>query len=81
MLEALCRGYTAHQPLGPDEVQALPLLFRVRAMGGLLRQIAWHRRGRASAAGVLERAVATLERERWLQWNGHRLLAMSERWS
>lgn len=81
MLNALGRGYTAHLPLLPGEVQALPLLFRLRAIGGLLRDLAWHRQGRASAERVLERAAYTLERDRWLQRNESRLLAMAERWS
>lgn len=81
LLEALGRGYTAHLLLLPDEVQALPLLLRVRAIGGLLRDATWHRQGRVSAARVLERAADTLERERWLQRNAPRLLAMAERWT
>ncbi len=81
VLEALGRGYATHLRLLPEEVQALPLLLRVRATGGLLRDIAWHQQGRVSAARVLERAAYTLERERWLQRNASRLLAVAERWS
>lgn len=81
VLEALGRGYTAQLRLLPTEVQALPLLLRVRAIGGLLRDIAWHRQGRVSAARVVHRAADALERERWLQRNASRLLAMAERWS
>lgn len=81
VLEALGRGYTTHLLLLPEEVQALPLLLRVRAIGGLLRDVAWHRQGRVSAARVVHRAAYTLERERWLQRNASRLLAMAERWA
>jgi Ser/Thr protein kinase RdoA (MazF antagonist) len=81
VLDALGRGYATHLPLAPEEVQALPLLLRLRAIGGLLRDIAWQRQGRASPARVLERAVYTLGRERWLRENKSRLLAMAERWS
>ena len=35
IVEALGRGYTAHLPLLPGEAQALPLLFRLRTVGGL----------------------------------------------
>lgn len=81
VLEALGRGYATHLRLLPAEVQALPLLLHVRAIGGLLRDIAWHQQSRVSAARVLERAAYTLERERWLQRSASRLLAMAERWS
>jgi homoserine kinase type II len=57
VLEALGRGYTAHLRLLPAEVQTLPLLLRVRAIGGLLRDIAWHWQGRVSAARVQHRAA------------------------
>jgi len=80
VLEALGRGYSAHLLLLLEEVQALPLLLRVRAIGGLLRDVAWHRQGRVSAARVVHRAADALERERWLQRNASRLLAMAERW-
>ncbi len=80
MMEALGRGYTAHLPLHPGEVRALPLLFRLRSIGGLLRDLAWRQQGRASEERVLERAVYTLMRERWLQRNQSRLLTMAERW-
>jgi homoserine kinase type II len=80
MMEALGRGYTAHLPLQPGEVRALPLLFRLRAIGGLLRDLTWRRQGRASEERLLERAASTLERDRWLQRNESRLLAMAERW-
>ena len=80
IMEALGRGYTAHLPLLPGEAQALPLLFRLRTIGGLLRDVAWYRQGRASKQRVLERAAYTLMRERWLQRNESRLLAMADRW-
>jgi hypothetical protein len=38
------------------------------------------RQGHASEQRVLERAAYTLMRERWLQRNESRLLAMAERW-
>jgi homoserine kinase type II len=81
VLAALGRGYSTHLQLAPDEAQALLLLLRVRAIGGLLRDIAWRRQGRVSEARVLERAAYALERERWLQRNSSRLLAMAEGWS
>jgi homoserine kinase type II len=80
IMEALGRGYTAHLPLLPGEAQALPLLFRLRTIGGLLRDIAWYRQGRRSEQRVLERVAYTLMRERWLQRNASRLLAMAEGW-
>jgi Ser/Thr protein kinase RdoA (MazF antagonist) len=81
VLDALGQGYATHLPLTQEEVQALPLLLRLRAIGGLLRDIGWQRQGRASAARVVERAVYTLGREHWLRENQSRLLAMAERWS
>jgi Ser/Thr protein kinase RdoA (MazF antagonist) len=55
VLEALGRGYSAHVHLLPEEVQALPLLLRMRQIGSLLRDIAWQRQSRVSPARVLER--------------------------
>jgi Ser/Thr protein kinase RdoA (MazF antagonist) len=81
LMEALGRGYTTHVPLLPGEAQALPLLFRLRSIGGLLRTIAWYRQGRRSEQDVLERAAYTLMRERWLQQNASRLVALAEGWA
>jgi homoserine kinase type II len=80
VLEALGRGYTTHLPLLPEEVHALPLLFRLRSIGGLLRDIGWQRQGRVSATRVLWRANYSVQRERWLQQNEARLLAMARQW-
>jgi homoserine kinase type II len=80
VMEALGRGYTAHLPLLPGEAQALPLLFRLHAIGGLLRSIAWYRQGRRSEQDMLERAAHTLLCERWLQQNESRLLTMAQGW-
>jgi homoserine kinase type II len=80
-LEALGRGYSAHLVLLPEEAQALPLLLRTRAIGGLLRDIAWLRQGRVSVERVVWRASYALARERWLRRNTSRLVAMAERWS
>jgi homoserine kinase type II len=80
VMDALGRGYAAHLPLRPGEARALPLLFRLRTIGGLLRTLAWHRQGRVGEARVLERAAYTLERERWLRRHEPRLLAMAEQW-
>lgn len=80
VMEALGRGYTAHLPLQPGEAQALPLLFRLHAIGGLMRSIAWYRQGRRSEQEVLKRAAYMLLCERWLQQNGSRLLAMAQGW-
>jgi homoserine kinase type II len=80
VLDALSRGYTTRLPLLPEEVQALPLLVRLRSIGGLLRDIGWHRQGRVSAERVLWRAVYSVQRERWLQQNEPSLLAVAARW-
>jgi Ser/Thr protein kinase RdoA (MazF antagonist) len=80
LMEALGRGYTAHLRLLPQELRALPLLLRVRAIGGLLRDIGWQRQGRVSMARVVDHAAYTLARERWLQQNEPRLLAMAYQW-
>jgi hypothetical protein len=80
VLQALGRGYTRHLPLLPEEVQALPLLIRLRSIGGLLRDIGWHRQGHVSEERVIWRADYAVQRERWLQQNESRLLAVAERW-
>jgi homoserine kinase type II len=78
IMEALGRGYTAYLPLLPAEVRAIPLLFRLRSLGGLLRDLSWHAQGRISEQRMLERAAYTLMREHWLGLNASRLLAMAE---
>jgi homoserine kinase type II len=80
LMEALGCGYTAHLRLLPQELRTLPLLLRVRAIGGLLRDIGWQRQGRVSMARVVDHAAYTLARERWLQRNEPRLLAMAYQW-
>jgi len=80
VMEALGRGYTTHIPLLPEEAQALPLLLRLHAMGGLMHSIAWYRQGRRSEQDVQELAAYTLLRHRWLQQNESRLLAMMQGW-
>jgi hypothetical protein len=82
LLDALGRGYAAAVPLTAAEVEALPLLLRLRlrALGSLLHRIGLWRRGLASEADVLARVEGTLMREEWLVANGSRLVELGVGW-
>lgn len=80
LMDALGRGYSARLPLRPDELDALPTLFRLRGIGGLLLRIVRHRQGLFSADHLAARAAFTVERERWLQGGEDRLCAMARSW-
>jgi homoserine kinase type II len=80
VLDALGQGYTSCLPLRADELEALPLLFRLRIIGGLLNRVTRVLRGHGTEQQVIERVAYTLERERWLQSNEKQLRLLTQTW-
>ena len=80
IMEAIGRGYTAHLPLLAEELQALPALFRLRAIGGMLHRIVRYRQGLMTTDQLLARVAFMQERVRWLRQHERRLLTMVGHW-
>jgi homoserine kinase type II len=80
IMDAIGRGYLANLPLLMEELQALPALFRLRAIGGLLHRMVRYRQGLMTTEQLLGRVAFTQERVRWLRQHERRLLTMAGRW-
>jgi homoserine kinase type II len=80
LIDALGRGYSSVVAVSADEVEALPALLRLRALGSLLHRIERFAQGHATPEEVLVRVQQTLRREDWLGANTPRLLEMAHAW-
>lgn len=74
VIAAFGRGYASVLPLTPAELDAIPALLRLRAIGSLLHRLARHQQGLSGAASVRARVAYALEREGWLAANRDHLL-------
>ena len=74
IITALLRGYARHATLTPDEIAAIPALYRFRAYTSLIHRLGRWRAGFSPLEHVLRRANAALERADWLSQNGERLI-------
>jgi homoserine kinase type II len=80
VIAAFGRGYASILPLTPAELDAIPALLRLRAIGSLLHRLARHRQGRSDAAAVRARVSYALERDAWLAANRDHVLDVVYGW-
>lgn len=74
IVAAVARGYARQVRLEPEEVAAIPVLFRLRGYTSLIHRLGRWRAGLSPLPAVTERALAAVEREEWLEANGARLM-------
>ncbi|MBF6591958.1 MAG: phosphotransferase [Ktedonobacterales bacterium] len=75
ILRAVAEGYGRQVTLTAEEIEALPLLFQLRAYTSLLHRLGRFRQGLSPLEAVTDRAAAALEREAWLAAHSERLIA------
>ena len=80
VIAAFGRGYASIMPLTPAELDAIPALLRLRAIGSLLHRLARHQQGLSDAASVHARVSYALERDAWLTANRDHLLDVVRGW-
>jgi Ser/Thr protein kinase RdoA (MazF antagonist) len=80
LLDAIGRGYVARLPLLPAELDALPALFHLRMIGGLLARLARYERGLMSRERLAERVALTLAHDDWLRQHERRLVDLAHGW-
>jgi homoserine kinase type II len=74
IIRAFARGYARHIRLTSQEVEAIPLLFELRAYTSLIHRLGRYRQGLSPLGAVTARAFAALERADWLVANGARFV-------
>jgi hypothetical protein len=80
VIDAFCRGYLQHHVLTVDELESLPLAFRVRETRSLFFRLGRYARGLERAAQMVQRIQTTLDREDWLQYNAEELVRHTRHW-
>ncbi|HLY32381.1 MAG TPA: phosphotransferase [Ktedonobacterales bacterium] len=73
IIHAFLRGYAQALRLTPEECEAIPLLFHLRAYTSLIHRLGRYRQGISPREAVIARAHAALEREEWLRANASQL--------
>ena len=76
IVAAVARGYARHVVLSAAEVEAIPVLFRLRGYTSLIHRLGRWRAGLSPLPAVTGRVEAALEREEWLAANAARLVQM-----
>jgi homoserine kinase type II len=74
IIAAFMRGYARQITLTDGELQALPLLFQLRAYTSLIHRLGRSRQGLSTLEEALDRAEAAIAREDWLAANGAQLV-------
>ncbi len=74
IIRAVVQGYARYVTLTQAEVEALPILFQLRAYTSLIHRLGRWRQGISPLPAVTDRAEAALEREAWLRANAERLM-------
>lgn len=80
IIDALGRGYFSARPLTEVEIEALPLILRIRYIGSMVHRVARSVRGLTSHQEVSARVESTLWRDGWLAVNEQRLVEMAKGW-
>jgi Ser/Thr protein kinase RdoA (MazF antagonist) len=76
VIAAFTRGYARHLTLTDREIEALPLLFRLRGYTSLIHRLGRARQGLSTDEETLDRAEAAINREDWVRSNDVRLIAV-----
>ncbi|WIG61591.1 MAG: hypothetical protein OJF49_004339 [Ktedonobacterales bacterium] len=74
IIRAFIQGYARHLTLSEDEIEAIPMLYQLRAYTSLIHRLGRYRQGLSPLAAVTDRAEAALEREDWLRGNGEQFM-------
>jgi homoserine kinase type II len=80
VIDAFGRGYARRQGLTPAEVEALPLVLRLRATAGLFFHGGRFAQGVETTEEFLERIRETLTWEAWLQLHAQELVEHAHAW-
>jgi homoserine kinase type II len=80
MIDAFGRGYLQRQKLTSAEVEALPLIFRLRAGTSLFFRFGRYQEGLETSETLLERVQEGLRYEAWLQSNEAEFLRLVNHW-
>ena len=78
LVEAFARGYGRLTAPTPGEIDALPILLRLREATSLVHWFGRFRQGLATEAGIAERETATLSLDDWLHVHGEELIRRVE---
>ncbi|HEY7834723.1 MAG TPA: phosphotransferase [Ktedonobacterales bacterium] len=74
IIAAVARGYARQITLTDAEIEAVPVLFQLRAYTSLIHRLGRWRAGLSPLEAVTGRAVAALERADWLEAHAARLM-------
>jgi homoserine kinase type II len=74
VLRAFACGYARHVLLDPEEIAAIPALFRLRAYTSVIHRLGRQRQGLSPLAAVVSRAHAAVAREDWLRAHSAQLV-------
>ncbi len=77
IMRAFLRGYAQALRLTEPEIEALPLLLRVRSYTSLIHRIGRVRQGISPHEAAIDRARAAIEREEWLNVNVAQLITIA----
>ncbi|RPJ26841.1 MAG: hypothetical protein EHM33_10115 [Chloroflexi bacterium] len=80
IIDAFGKGYLRQQDLSIVELEALPLVFRLRATTSLFFHLGRFAQGVETAEEILERIQETLTTEAWLQIHAQELVRHAHRW-
>jgi homoserine kinase type II len=80
IIDAFVQGYLQRQRLALAELEALPLIFRLRATTSLFFHLGRFAQGVETTEEILERIRETLTTEAWLQIHAEELLVHAQSW-
>jgi homoserine kinase type II len=80
VIDAFGRGYSGRQKLTRAELEALPLIFRLRATTGMFFHLGRFAQGAETSEEILERVRETLATEAWLQTHVEELVKHACSW-
>jgi Ser/Thr protein kinase RdoA (MazF antagonist) len=79
-MDSFARGYLERQRLTGPELEAIPFLFRLRAVTTLFLRLGRYAAGSTSLGAVLHRVGRTLDGDTWLRENRNTFLRCVESW-
>lgn len=80
VIDSFTQGYLQRQKLTPAELEALPLIFRLRSTTSLFFRFGRYVRGLETPESMRERLQEALNTESWLQMHEQELLSQIHRW-
>jgi Ser/Thr protein kinase RdoA (MazF antagonist) len=74
IIDAFASGYARQCQLTDEEIDAIPVVYELRAYTSLIHRLGRYRQGLSSMRAVVDRAHAALTRRDWMAENGSRLI-------